>query len=698
MFDNTATLYALPFDNTYENNILFETRAAQTAWFSKQASATPARNPISLNYGSGVSFSLTLEVPGGVYRAMNYNYLVIDLLNADEPIKRIYAFITHAAYHSKDMYRYSCEIDVIQTYLRDITFAPCEVKRAHLPRFLGSAFDNRRDSLLLKSEGFAPVKYKIAEQRLEMYSRQFPNVQHTTSELSDVEKFINDTFNGWIYIFIDASQDYGAGTRPPRMEWGKNIPVGSSAVPRGLYAANIACVILPVEKLSSNLRGSACRVGTNDAYTARWIYTILQDYQAFVYGVYLSPYLAIDVSKYTREITVRENIQLDFQVPENADGQYTIWNNLLMLRLCSLELYKSLPVAVGEWQNLPLELSNYPNVTLPELGQLRDMQLNPKLYSSEFIDYLLYDWAGNNAIYDLRLINTAEPVLYVSTVISPTAFTFYARLINDKADERIQGIVYNYNYTGIVSNQDNSLPWTIEAYAQFLAQNKNFYAASKLQIQVNQEQMTQDIFVNMANSFVAAIGQAASGNFGGAVATDLRMGINGIADAATMDRKTELATQLLDYQIDSIKSSPASIANAAAAPFMWLSNPNGCVPRVILECAPLTQLKDADDFMYLYGYRVGHVENMLPSMTYRQIFNYIKANLNAFDTPYGLSTDIRNKIREVFAGGVRLWRDTPYIFTYEYENVEGGTLSVYPPEPQVVKGFTKLTGNDNVEI
>ena len=73
--------------------------------------------------------------------------------------------------------------------------------------------------------------------------------------------------------------------------------------------------------------------------------------------------------------------------------------------------------------------------------------------------------------------------------------------------------------------------------------------------------------------------------------------------------------------------------------------------------------------MHRYGFTYNQIDNIKNVDNIRVYFNYIKADVENI-IGINLSNTIKNKIREIFRNGIRLWNNTSEIFKYDKENYE----------------------------
>ena len=179
--------------------------------------------------------------------------------------------------------------------------------------------------------------------------------------------------------------------------------------------------------------------------------------------------------------------------------------------------------------------------------------------------------------------------------------------------------------------------------------------------------MVTDIFktvVNLNRGLSNSAMQFAGGNFvgGGVSANEAIAGvITNTADIIANRINSNLT-------LDNMKNAPEMLENSNGnALFNCGINHIGLY--IELYEALETELNIANDFMYDYGYTYNQIDNIKNVDNIRVYFNYVKADVENI-TGINLSNTIKNKIREIFRNGIRLWNNTSEIFKYDKENYE----------------------------
>ena len=123
--NTTVKLFSgVPLDNTYEHTLYFDTLAAQTTYFNSLTPSYTFTNNMYQRVNDGV-FEAGCSVES-IYRC---NYMMFQ--NTGFENKWFYAFITSVDYVNNNNCRVHFEIDVMQTWMFDITVKRCFIERQH---------------------------------------------------------------------------------------------------------------------------------------------------------------------------------------------------------------------------------------------------------------------------------------------------------------------------------------------------------------------------------------------------------------------------------------------------------------------------------------------------------------------------------------------------------------------------------------
>lgn len=128
----------VPLDNTYNHTLYFGSLSEQNAYFHGSSSILKY-NLTSQSYQRVVKGSMRVEIKADNLYDCNY----IAFQNTNFGIKWFYAFITSVEYINNVTSEITFEIDVMQTYLFDVTLKDCFVEREHsITDNIGENFQN----------------------------------------------------------------------------------------------------------------------------------------------------------------------------------------------------------------------------------------------------------------------------------------------------------------------------------------------------------------------------------------------------------------------------------------------------------------------------------------------------------------------------------------------------------------------------
>ena len=182
---NIKIYHNVPLDDTYKHTLYFSSLAAQNAYFHANQNIIKY-NLTTQSYQRVVKGSMRIAVKADNLYDCNY----LSFQNASFGTKWFYAFITSVEYVNNETSEITFEIDVMQTYLFDITLKSSFIERQH------SVTDRPGDNLV--EENLAIGEYQLD---LDISSGVFGNVK------------INEdgTFDGFVpYVMYTAKDQLGA--------------------------------------------------------------------------------------------------------------------------------------------------------------------------------------------------------------------------------------------------------------------------------------------------------------------------------------------------------------------------------------------------------------------------------------------------------------------------------------------------------
>lgn len=145
--NSTIKLYKnVPLDTTYEHTLWFDNVSAQNNYFHNN-SAILLQTFDGQTYQRVVKGEMTLGVNAESIYTCNY----LAFRNTAFGAKWFYAFVTSVEYVSNTASKLTFEIDVMQTYLFDVTLKECFVEREH------SAYDYVGSNIVTENIDIGPI-------------------------------------------------------------------------------------------------------------------------------------------------------------------------------------------------------------------------------------------------------------------------------------------------------------------------------------------------------------------------------------------------------------------------------------------------------------------------------------------------------------------------------------------------------------
>ena len=670
-----VALTNVPFDNDYRNNIRFNNRTEQENAFDIP---NIFNNAISVNFNAGNLLTPTIYHRVVDSNALNdllsYNYCVVENAQPNATLRYLYYFIVNSVQDSSNQIKLDLEMDLIQTYYMDLTFGDSFIFKAHLNRFVYDTassvkFDTSPESKLYVREDIK----NLAKRPLERKRLKFGfNRADTPSEnLTDI---LDSMVYCWVYVYCYKKAD------------GYKFYSQTPALPELILNAQ--------SKIDINLN----ETDLTTEYT--------NPYVIFCYPIFKTlPSLAtmrFFPASGTQMISIDENgfklflqnnggevnvmsIKLSITPPfEISDYQYGVdWemsgNNLVFngtntneysqfkrgtyfLRASNSQPYGLIFVDTQYLDKYSvvssdIDMSQYANGYGIEtsfnkseiIGSDYNEKYNPKLLSYDFKHLSLTNDIFNYD-YDILKLGTENNILSVlySEVLNPDITRGYAR-INIKGG--VYNLAFNNNFRGLVFSQDNSQPYSVNNLESFMAQNKNFYTQRAYDTSAS-------YMSGITNTVVGVIANSPSG---------ITSGLNSIYKTTTDLINSNLT-------LDNMKSAPEQIKNADGVSLLNLGV-NELALYLDLYSALPSEIKIAADSMNVYGFNYNQYDNIKNVDNIRKYFNYVRADIETITAPINISNKIRNKLRDIFRTGIRLWnwiegKTFNNLFDYTKENYE----------------------------
>ena len=676
-YDGPDTNYWLglldfPFDMNGEDTRYFENKGQQSSYFEGKI-ADGGAPFVQIEAPNLDSLFITQQVYQGntalnnQFNLANKNYAVIRVMENSMPIRFFYYFITKATIGAGGKMLLDLRLDTVQSFFFDpkISFSDCMIERAHLNRFQEVSTDPSKvrfiadpaSKIFNAEEGMNFPKRLVDRQKL---SLKFTG---NTTAPNEVDDWLNENVDYWVYVFIDPKAETknengkvtSSGYNIYEIDNTLNSPKNTISGKIGLtyysqiFSGATSVFSYPILKgnrkiiVRSKSKGDG-NTETVDIYInhlAREYFEELNSNTSYYYTIKISivpPFSILEAAHVSDNNLIIEAVTDKSKTYCTYGGGKAIncFSGLPKTGLFygSVQMKKSIqtnPYTIVE--NLAIEKSDIIKTLAPTL------KYNPKLNSQNFKEIVITGANGDTFTYDIQKITTNIVYFLYSEPIQPEITRYYMRL--PAVGLYLEGT--EENYTGLVGSTDNGLAFTNDAYAAFIANNKNFFMQSNLKIGFGAVKSTAGV-----------ISQAASGNVAGAVGSGLSAGL-------------DIAQSYIDRSmtIDNMRNAPSQLKNANGnVIFNMFATDLGLY--VEKYSALEGDLKTANDFMNLYGFTFNSIANVKDYAHIRKYHNYVKAQLQGITG--NISNTARDDLRQRFAQGVRFWNQDE--ISYEYENYE----------------------------
>ena len=670
------SLIDFPFDMQGDDTRYFNSTAEQVQYFEEKAtlSSAPFIEIEAPNLDGLVITKQVYRAPNALalsqFDYVSKNYAIIKVVAGDNA-QYFYYFIQNATIGADGCVMVDLKMDTVQTYFfnPEITFSDCLIERAHLNRFVPVEGDDTKvrfvtdpASKIYNSErGFDFPKRLVDRQKLKL--------RFTGND--EVDEWLNENVAYWVYVFIDPTKQYdvmeihgGATSVKKKLT---DTSIGKVQYPIGMNGVT-KCICYPIYKTNSRILGKVdyIRLGET-AYLpisedGKLAFEELNNDTSYYYAIKVSsvpPFHSSDGIEIDQNKLIIGIYNL-FQTPNrtyiclgaggealictraetpppNPEGGTGSRPRFTTSGLFFGSIQSETPLSAVEYsllENIAIEKSYIKSQQAPQLS------FNPKLNGQNFKELTITSASGDTFSYDIQKLNDDSIVFEYSEPITPEITKYYLRV---KGGTGLYEDGTDKNYTGLVGSTDNSLAYTNDQYANFIANNKNFYLQSNIKLGAS-----------ALKSTIGVAGQVASGNYAGAVTSGLTAGI-------------DLATSAIDRSLtmDNMKNAPDQLKNANGNVIfnMFCTDLGLYVEKY---SALEGDLKTANDFMNLYGFTFSSIANVKDYVYIRKYHNYIKAQLQSING--NLSNVARTDLRQRFANGIRFWNSDT--ISYEYENYE----------------------------
>lgn len=610
------------YDNTYKNVPYFTSVEERNKHLITHDFDN---NLVNFNFGNILTTSCVVNTYN------NENYMIVKHGN-----NLYFYFVVDCVYISATQWRLSLELDVMSQYCCGIhsnqSVAKCYIERGHIDRF----YDAGNNNVAFNVNNSSPIIEK--EMQFEKITKRRHEVKFRYSKDNFVNNWLHENIIGWQYMYVAVNHNYNvtgtsSGYAPEAYseEYAKAYSKRGYNVGGSLFQDEFSLCCVPIYKNNQNC------IYVEDGHNR-----ILAKIDSFEY-----------FRKQNADNSYIYNIKYSIHPPFNFDSVTAIPRDgkLYIHKQCKQDLglglftffdfgtfdvdcfgpvtkdgnmlyrphniFSNLNYASASCQSVPTQNNFIFNKS--SLRGNRSVDFEPKILV-DCKTVTLRDSSNGEYVYSALYVGNKTVQPYYNESMSITNNNYYYRLGNT-------GIIPNadkYNWTGIVNTVDYSQQIANNSYAEFIANNKNFL-------------LTKGI--NMLTS-----------------------GLQGNVLAMASDMYN------VWQGLDNLQNKPNSMKNTNDSVELNMLVNNGIKLYVDEDEARDVDIYRYYNYLYNNGYKINRYDYIGNYIHTRYYFNYIKAqidyiNINAPDA-------ITNKIKRIFADGVRLWNRYDDMYNYEKENRE----------------------------
>lgn len=606
----------------------FENLQAQANYFDTKIGADNLSPYLNFNIADNITTSIAYQDVSNrtTEELIACNYAVLYKFDENNQIiDRRYFFAKVSQLSGRQM-RVDLDLDDIQTnyFKHKDKITPCTINRAHLNRFvknsdnLSVSFNLNSDSHLFEIEGTDLAKRLIKRDKLNF----------NYYEYADLTNWLKENLLYWVYIFIDKRHRYKAKKFSDDTD-GVVDGINTIIDYGGISGINSQYGVISYPVLAF---GKKMYVQVNNKK-----YVVNKTSETYFEN------LNSDTSYYyTSKMSIRTPAELfyNYEIDENGDlilksnggGTNTLANvgEILAINLGNNQVIFTHDMGKSdiekETQTYILDYDFNFNIT--DLKGTRNSKFNPKLLNSNFKTLSLRTGDGNIFNYDIQKLGAKNLKFLYDETLQPEITKYYFRV---KSPTGLYVVENNENYNGLVGSVDNALAITNSTYASFIANNKNFWLQTTLNVGKNMFNFGENL---------------AQGN----VSNVLDVGYKTVNSFLT---------------IDNMRNAPSDMKNANGN---VLFNQQVAKLGLYIEIYSALEhdIKQADDAMYKNGFAYGEIGKVGDFDNIRKYFNYISADIETITA--NISNEEKSRLRGKISEGVRFWNSDT--IQYNLENYE----------------------------
>lgn len=617
--------------NDYKNVLCFADEAARNTYFN----LTTIFNNITdvVNFNISNLYKTTIVIDSSNYlTAMQSNYIII---NNSATGDYYFYFITNARQASSNRLELNIELDVFQQYYYSTTFVDCNIKRCKYP--IGK-YTNILSAYTLDNSN--PINY-LSE------PFTFDTVYKKSIDMGRSNLY--DLIYGWMYVFVDPSYSFAGKDLSDDSDISLEFS-GYATTPDGNIGEgvtnNIGVMCFPLLKdgcsikvydltdsVSYNLSDANVILNKimsgNGGADGAHIYSIkISRRQPFTYNTGYS------YSSTTGTFRPYGAGGSDFKLLADGDGIYAT-------ALFKVGAYYGIRFIVDT--NLPYAFRVNVDASLMSNGS---SVYDPahKITTAQFMPAYIDFGDGNKMEIDLTKARRDAAnyiTLYYKEPITPDITRYSVCLDNDNwySGDNSNGITYSPQ----TFTSDMSMIFTLDQWASYLANNKNFYAQGNF-----------NTLMSYGKSSLSAVRAAGQLNYFKAAEN---IG-NSILDTYSFVKNRE-------FQVDNMKSAVDTVVNqngSAIADLLF----KGIQPSIVIYRIKDDDATRATKYMKMYGVNtsglIDNIKNYMSSSSFK--YAYMQADVQEISNGL-MSLEVEKKLLKIFNDGVRLWFNPSTMYDFD---------------------------------
>lgn len=628
--------------NEYKNVLCFADKAARDTYFDLATIFAGITDTVNFNITN--LYKTTIVIDSADYiTALQSNYIIIN-----DSVKNAYYFyfITNARQCNFNRIELNIELDVFQQYWYDTTFVDSNIRRCKYPINKKTTWSNNN---VLNNQN--PLCYLS-----EPFTFETPYKKSTDMLIQDGVFSITtmpDLVSAWMYVFVDPSYEFAGKD----IDNGTDITLefsGYTTCPTGTLgegsANNIGVMVFPIYNSSSKFRIHDSTNNTNyDLTDAAIILDEIMSGHSDADGGHI---YSIKISRRPpfRSRTHFTGTPSTANFDTTSAGNFRLLSSFYDTPAC----YATALFRVGSYYGLRFVLDtidSYIFTCAADASILSDgtveHKFNPalKLANAQFTPTYIDFGDGNKFEIDYtkaRSINSPYIKFKYREPITPDITRYSVCMDNSDWYSGDNNDGDKYSTTSFTA--DMSMIFTLDQWAQYLANNKNFYEQGKF-----------NTLIATSKNYLGGAISAGKLDFVGAAASLA----GGVLDAYAF-------TKNRDYQIDNKKAAVDTVVNQNGSAIANLLI-KGIMPSVVIYQIKSADITRATQYMKMYGVNtngfIANVKNngLLSSAEFK--YAYMQADVNEISSGT-MSLECEKKLLKIFNDGVRLWFDPDTMYDF----------------------------------